>query len=124
MTITDVINTQSDSRAEAMSTSTRWSGERIARLGYLLGLGWDAVRIANDPIVSSTPGNIHKQAHRFGLSFRAAIMSFDIPLPSHVEAKYDAAACKRGLTRAQVKKLTLMSAADGNCIDAIIDDGV
>jgi hypothetical protein len=29
---------------------SRWTGERIARLGFLLGLGWDAKRIAQDPI--------------------------------------------------------------------------
>ena len=41
---------------------SRWTGERIARLGFLLGLGWDAKRIAEDPIISSTPNNVHRQA--------------------------------------------------------------
>ena len=51
---------------------THWTGERIARLGFLLGLGWDAKRIAEDPIIASTPNNVHRQVQRFGLGFRAA----------------------------------------------------
>ena len=46
---------------------SRWTGERIARLGFLLGLGWDAKRIAEDPIISSTPNNVHRQAQRLSL---------------------------------------------------------
>ena len=34
---------------------SRWTGERIARRGFRLGLGWDAKRIAEDPIIASTP---------------------------------------------------------------------
>ena len=63
---------------------SRWTGERIARLGFLLGLGWDAKRIAEDPIISSTPNNVHRQAQRFGLAFRAAAaaMSLRLRIPS------------------------------------------
>jgi hypothetical protein len=54
---------------------SRWTGERIARLGFLLGLGWDAKRVAEDLIIASTPNNVHRQAQRFGLGFRAAAAS-------------------------------------------------
>jgi hypothetical protein len=37
-----------------------WTGERIAR-GFFLGLGWDAKRVAEDPIIASTPNNVFRQ---------------------------------------------------------------
>ena len=49
--------------------------------GFLLGLGWDAKRIANDPIIASTPNNVHRQAQRFGLAFRAAAAALSLRLP-------------------------------------------
>ena len=36
-------------------TRTRWTAERIARLGFLIGLHWDAKRVADDPLIASTP---------------------------------------------------------------------
>ena len=59
----------------------RWTGDRIARLGFLLGLGWDARRIAEDPLINSTPNNVHRQALRFGLAFRAAAAALALRLP-------------------------------------------
>ena len=101
-----------------------WTGERIARLGFLMGLGWDAVRIARDPIIASTHNNVHQQAMRYGLAFRtAAAMSW--PLPLEAAIRFEAAAAKRGLTReALIRLLLLEIAADPNLIDNILDDGV
>src|SRR5919197_2630100 len=67
--------------AEMVATEihkSRWTGERIARLGFLLGLGWDAKRIAEDPIIASTPNNVHRQAQRVGLAFRAAVAAMSL----------------------------------------------
>lgn len=104
---------------------SRWTGERIARLGFLLGLGWDAKRIAEDPIIASTANNVHRQAQRFGLAFRAAAAAaMSLRLPNDTASHFDSAAQKRGLTReAMVRLLLLEIAAEPNLIDNILDDG-
>jgi hypothetical protein len=103
----------------------RWTGERIARLGFLLGLGWDAKRVAADPIIASTPNNVHRQAQRFGLAFRAAAAAMALNLPPAATSYFDAAASKRSLTReAMIRILLLEVAADPNLLDNILDDGV
>ena len=104
---------------------SRWTGERIARLGFLLGLGWDAKRIAEDPLITSTPNNVHRQAQRFGLAFRAAAAAMALRLPPEAASHFDAAAAKRGLTReAMIRLLLLEIAAEPNLLDNILDDGV
>ncbi len=52
------------------SEKTSWTSERVARLGFLVGQGFGARRIAEDPLIASTPNNVHRQAQRFGLAFR------------------------------------------------------
>lgn len=105
---------------------SRWTGERIARLGFLLGLGWDAKRIAEDPLITSTPNNVHRQAQRFGLAFRAAAAaSMALRLPPEAASHFEAAAARRGLTReALIKLLLLEIAAEPSLLDNILDDGV
>ncbi|MGA2638757.1 hypothetical protein [Methylocella sp.] len=103
----------------------RWTGDRIARLGFLLGLGWDARRIADDPLINSTPNNVHRQAQRFGLAFRAAAAALALRLPPEAVQLYDSAAAKRSLTRdAMIKLLLLVAAADPTLLDNILDDGI
>ena len=103
---------------------SRWTGERIARLGFLLGLGWDAKRIAADPIINSTPNNVHRQAQRFGLAFRAAAAAVSLRLPPEASSHFEAAAEKRGLTRESMIRLLLLEiAAEPNLLDNILDDG-
>src|SRR5438552_18951947 len=89
---------------------SRWTGERIARLGFLLGLGWDAKRVAEDPIIASTPNNVHRQVQRFGLGFRAAAaalsLQLSLQLPPDATGHFEAAATKRGLSHdAMIRKL-------------------
>lgn len=97
---------------------SRWTGERIDRLGFLIGLGWNAERIAKDPIIASTPNNVHRQAQRFGLSF----------LGARVKPAYTAfgiAAKKRGITEKMlIDKLLAEIDAEPNLIDNILDDDV
>lgn len=103
---------------------SRWTGERIARLGFLLGLGWDANRIAADSIIASTPNNVHRQAQRFGLAFRAAAAAASLRLPPDAARHFDCAAARRGLTReAMIRLLLLEVASDSNLLDNILDDG-
>jgi hypothetical protein len=104
---------------------SHWTGERIARLGFLLGLGWDAKRVAQDPIIASTPNNVFRQAQRFGLGFRAAAAALALQLPPEATSHFEAAASKRGLTgEAMIHNLLLEVAADPNLLDNILDDGV
>ncbi|MDR3461500.1 MAG: hypothetical protein P4L76_04195 [Beijerinckiaceae bacterium] len=102
---------------------TRWSNERIARLGFLIGQGMDAKRIAGDPLIASTPNNVHRQAQRFGLAFRDAPVG-TFRLPPEAGELYDAAAAKRGLTREGLIRVLLVTAAeDEGLIENILDDG-
>ena len=104
---------------------SRWTGERIARLGFLLGLGWNARRIAEDPIISSTPNNVHRQAQRFGLAFRAAAAAMSLRLPPDAAAQFEEAAAKRDMTRESLIKLLLLEvASEPALIDNILDDGI
>lgn len=101
---------------------TVWTSDRIARLGFLVGQGFPAKRIADDPLIASTANNVHRQAQRFGLAFRAATMP--LRLTSEAAACYDAAAEKRGLTREALIRLLVMTAAgEPNLLDNILDDG-
>jgi hypothetical protein len=104
---------------------SRWTGDRIARLGFLLGLGWDAKRISEDPVISSTPNNVHRQAQRFGLAFRAAAAATSLRLPPDAASYFDLAAEKRGLTReAMIRVLLNEVASDPNLLENILDDGI
>jgi hypothetical protein len=103
----------------------RWSNERIARLGFLVGLGWNSKRIACDSIISANPRTVLKHAHMYRLSFRAVrSMSFQAPqIPRKVVRVFDVAADKRSITREMlVKMLFLELAREPNLLDNILDD--
>ena len=103
-------------------TLTRWPTRRVARLGFLIGQGVEAARVARDPLIASTPGNVHRQARRFGLAFRDA--TAPVRLPAHAARRYDAAATQRGVTREELCRLLLVAAgSDDGLIDNILDDG-
>jgi hypothetical protein len=91
----------------------------------LIGLGWEAKRVAEDPLIISTPNNVHRQAQRFGLAFRAEpAPASPLRLPPEASELYDAAAAKRGLTReALIRLLLVVAAEDQMLLDNILDDG-
>jgi hypothetical protein len=102
---------------------TPWTTERVARLGFLVGQGFAAKRIAEDPMIASTPNNVHRQAQRFGLAFRESKPTFP-RLPPEAAARFDAAAERRGVTRETLIQLLLLTAgAEPNLLDNILDDG-
>lgn len=102
---------------------TAWTTDRVARLGFLVGQGFAAKRIAEDPMIASTPNNVHRQAQRFGLAFRDSKPAL-LRLPPDAETRYDAAAERRGVTREAVIRLLLLTAgAEPNLLDNILDDG-
>jgi hypothetical protein len=101
---------------------TSWTTARVARLGFLVGQGLGAKRIADDPLIASTPNNVHRQAQRFGLAFRDAAATA-LRLPPEAAQRYDNAAAKRGLTREGLIQLLLRVAAEEpNLLDNILDD--
>ncbi len=103
---------------------SKWTGERVARLGYLVGLGWNAEKIAGDPLIKATVNNTYRQAQRFGLSFRAAVKASPIGLPESTFAPFEVAATKRGMGRETLMRLLLTTiASEPTLIDNILDDG-
>ena len=99
---------------------TPWSGLRLARLGFLIGQGWDSRDVAGDDVIASTPSSVRAQARRFGLTFRAAS---GFRLPYAILSRYDAAATRRGLDRDDLLHLILINAgSDDALIDNILDD--
>ena len=93
-----------------------------ARIPRRPGLGRRAHRAA-DPLIASTPNNVHRHAQRFGVGFRDAAAT-GLRLPPEAGAIYDRAAAKRGLTRETLIELLLaVAAADPGLLDNILDDG-
>ncbi len=102
----------------APRTHSRWPARRVA----LIGQGVEAARVARDPLISSTTGNVHRQARRYGLAFRDA--TAPVRLPAHIGRRYDSAASQRGVTREELCRLLLVAAgSDDGLIDNILDDG-
>lgn len=100
--------------------SRPWTRDRVARLGFLVGQGHDAARVASDPAVATTPGNVRRQANRFGLLLREAA---DRRLPDEVRARLEAAAARRGISRDRLIRLLVIAAgSDPSLIDNILDD--
>ena len=91
-----------------------WTAERNAWLGYLIGQGWDAKRIAEDPLIRSTPGMVYRQAHKLGLSFTGAAANAGLlRLPATVRAAYDRATARQGLQcDALIRRVVIAAAAD------------
>ncbi len=97
-----------------------WTHDRVARLGFLVGRGLDVAGIAHDPAVDSTPGNVRRQANRFGLALRDVA---DRRLPTEVRDGLDAAARRRGLSRERlIRMLLLVAGSDPTLLDNILDD--
>ena len=101
---------------------SHWSSLRVARLGFLVGKGWNAKRVAGDPVIASTSNNVHRQAQRFGLAFREPS---GLRLPHEITVRFDEAAGKRGLTRdGLIRSLLVAAGSDAALIDNILDDDV
>src|ERR1700757_3027288 len=109
---------------ETQTDKSRWTLERVARLGFLLGSGWDQKRIASDPIISCSLENVQCQANRYGLSLRDMSVSTYMRRlsPQHMAA-FDAASAKRGITRQSlIRRLLIEMAEEPNLIENILDD--
>jgi hypothetical protein len=99
-----------------------WTRERVARLAFLVGIGWDAKRIAADALIESTPNNVHRQADRFGLSFRA-VTGIGMALKREIVAGLTKAAEKRRVTPEALANHLLAIIVADDLVDGILDDG-
>ncbi|CAM6053274.1 unnamed protein product [Sphagnum tenellum] len=97
---------------------SRWSGERIARLGFLVGCGWDAARIGADPLIGSTAKNVHRQVQRFGLSFRVADK---ISIKPKVVEDIEPIAGELGMSPEALVNRLMMHIIKDNLVKAILD---
>ena len=89
-----------DRQSRLAGDRQRWTGERIARLGFLAGLGWTAKKIADDPLIRSTPNNVYRQAARFGIALSDGPQGHvSVRLPVANMAVVDRAAAAAGLMR-------------------------
>ena len=97
-----------------------WSEQRVARLGYLVGIGWDASRIAADPVVRSTAAEVHRLANRLGLRFRRTVDGAPLNLDGQRMAYFDREARPRRLpTEALLRKLG-EAIADERMVDQLL----
>src|ERR1700752_4432858 len=78
----------------------RWTNERVALLGFLVGLGWDSCQISKHPSINTTPNNVHRQVQRCGLSFRNAcrLNKEDLKVQENIWAFYASAAKDHGVS--------------------------
>ena len=107
-------------RSISPASRRAWTGRRIARLAFLVGQGLASDLVARDPGVATTPGNVRRQANRFGLLLREAA---DRRLPADVGARLDLAASRRGLSRDRlIRTLAVAAGSDAALIDNILDD--
>lgn len=109
---------------EVLYKKSRWTSYRVALLGFLVGQGWDAKRIANHPLINSTSNNVHRQAQRFGLAFREANSCNSLKLKSEHRAIFEKAASDRNMTyELFIQYLLVILAKEPSLIDNILDDG-
>lgn len=93
---------------------TAWTMERVARLGFLAGLGWDGYQVAIE--LSTSRVNLYRQAKRVGISFREAAQVRD-------GSAISLAARKRNLTPAAlIAKMLKEMESYPTLIDNILDD--
>ena len=97
-----------------------WTRDRVARLGFLVGRGLDTEEVARDPAVATSPGNVRRQANRFGLALRD---SAGRRLPPEIGLRLDHAAARRGLSRERlIRSLVIAAGSNAALIDNILDD--
>jgi hypothetical protein len=104
-------------RLRLRTAPREWTEKRIARVGFLIGLGWNCRMIAEDRKIATSEENLYRQVSRLELSFREASQIRKMQKP------FLDAAEKRGITEATLRKRLLDEiAADPVLIDNILDD--
>jgi len=107
--------------ASARARYRAWTGERIARLGFLIGQGWTAPRVSSDPMIAASQRNVYRTAQRLGLAFREAVGTVAIPDDAFVGIEAKAKA--RGATPEALMRLVLtILGRDPVLLENVIDD--
>ena len=100
---------------------TKWSERRVARLGFLVGLGWDAARIARDPTVRCETGEVHRQVAALGLTMRETVSGTPYNLDGKRMAFFEASARRRRLPTEALLRKILEGVDEERAIDLILD---
>ena len=96
----------------------KWTEDRIAQLGYLIGTGRGVETIAEE--MGTTSGNVYERARHFGLSFRTAP---GISMSTHTYKAVGAAAHRRGQDTATiVNKVLRILGDDPTLLENVLDD--
>ncbi len=96
----------------------KWTGDRIATLGYMVGAGRSPESIAQE--MATTAGNVYRQAARFGLTFRSQP---SLTMSPHTYQVMKAAANRRGIDTADlVNRVLRLLGADPTLLENVIDD--
>jgi hypothetical protein len=99
------------------SRRSKWTRGRIARLGFLIGAGLDGHRVAADPGIDTTPGNVYRVAKIWSLSFRAATRM------AQGSVVFSKAAALRGISPEQLReRIFAVLESEPTLIDNILDD--
>jgi hypothetical protein len=98
-----------------------WSGERIARLAYLVGCGKSANEISFDPLVRATPNAIYKMMGRLNLRFREVQRAVTVQLGPAEFAALEAEASKRRMTPDSLAARVVATCASDKLFGAVID---
>jgi hypothetical protein len=113
-------DSQAPSLRPSEASRTRWSVHRVARLGFLVGQGWTARSVADDPSIAASIGNVHRQVRRFGLAFHEAL---PLQLPSETLDRLEAAAVQRRLSReGLIRNLLVAAGSRTGLIDSILKE--
>lgn len=104
-----------------------WPPKRLARFGYLVGIGMGSLEIAEELGLSQE--RVWKAAERMGLKLhpkREGTVEAHVSVPFKVREHIDKCAKARGLGRSEFLRLLLHSIAEDGTdfIDNLIDDDV
>jgi len=98
----------------------KWTEDRIATLGYMVGAGRSPEMIAEE--MGTTAGNVYRQVARFGLTFRSAP---SLSMSPRTYATFRDAAVKRGIdTATLVNRVLRLMGEDRTLLVNVIDDGI
>ena len=98
-----------------------WSKERIAKLGFLVGRGWDSKAIAEALRVS--PGAVYTCVRRLGLRFRGGSEVLVVELDPYEISALKSTAAKLNLTHVELAaKILKICAKEPDLVANILDE--
>lgn len=104
--------------------SAKWANAKAARVGYLLGQGFNSPTIARQLDDGTKPALIRQMAHSWGLSLpqgRGNATSLTIHLDTRVRHKLERQADELGIQPAEFIRRIAVCAINDEMYDAIVD---